>query len=450
MSAIEPCRSLDMRRGAPLLVVLLACFSCGGDDRSDVGGAVGTGRRDGGLRDAAPPAPEPEPEPDAGSRDHEIFDGARYLCGYDDADVLTLPGNADHPEIAMAENARGFALVHQDEHGGVFISAVARRGAARAPVRILSSAEAAQGVMLAGSAEGFLLAWRGEASGAALRTRELTEVEHGVFELSGNVAADEDGGRRSAVLGEPDGFVAAWIEADGGEASLRVQRLGADGMVQGAPQVIEDVAARNPIDLHLARLSGGGVLLAWLERDADGAGRVMGMPLSSALAPAGEAVELSRSVVSAGRFDLASRAASLGLIYAGLDGGVREALKYRRIDPDGIAREALFNVEGPPARVRHGSIAPFGQGFAVAYRALPSLGVPRPVIRVAFLNEFGEIVYEAELAETTEAGGRTTVAATPDGYVLVGWSSAWPSGAVTHAVKLHCPGALELCGGQLD
>ena len=86
----------------------------------------------------------------------------------------------------------------------------------------------------------------------------------------------------------------------------------------------------------------------------------------------------------------------------------------------------------------------------MAYRALPSLGVPEPVIRVAFINQFGAIVHEAEIAETTESGGRTTLAATRDGHLLVGWSSAWPAGPATHALKLHCPGALILCGGHVD
>jgi len=59
-------------------------------------------------------------------------------------------------------------------------------------------------------------------------------------------------------------------------------------------------------------------------------------------------------------------------------------------------------------------------------------------------------VHEAEIAEATEQGGRTTVSATADGHVLVGYTSLWPAGATTHAVKLHCPGALVLCGGALE
>jgi len=89
-----------------------------------------------------------------------------------------------------------------------------------------------------------------------------------------------------------------------------------------------------------------------------------------------------------------------------------------------------------------------GQGYAIAYRALPSLGVEQPTLRLAFINQFGRIVHETELAQTSETGGPTSVGASEDGHVLVGWATTSPSGTATiHAVQLDCPGALLLCGG---
>jgi hypothetical protein len=175
----------------------------------------------------------------------------------------------------------------------------------------------------------------------------------------------------------------------------------------------------------------------------------MSLALGADLHAHGDPVALSKNAVHDARFDLAARRQSEGLIYHAMDGDVRDAIKYRRVDPQGLASEAVLNIVNAPGRARDGSIAAFGQGYAVAYRELPSLGVDHPAVHIAFVNQFGEVVHEAELGTTTETGGRTTVSATSDGHLLVGWTSAQPSSATTHALKLYCPGALILCGGAL-
>ena len=185
-------------------------------------------------------------------------------------------------------------------------------------------------------------------------------------------------------------------------------------------------------------------------RDSTGEGRVYGVPLSAELEPEGAPEALSRHSVSEARFDLAARAQSAGLIYQAKDGGLRDAIKFRRIEARGSSTQAVLNVVDAPGRAVAGSIAAFGQGYAVAFRELPSLGVEKATVRIAFVDQFGHIVHEAEIAETTEAGGRTTISATADGHVLVGYTSLWPAAATTHAVKLHCPGALVLCGGAVE
>lgn len=422
--------------------VLLACAGCGDDGRAETYRPVGPGgARDGGRGEAGASA-----EPDAGGHDTEIFSGDLYLCGYDDDDALVLEGSA-HGELAIAASEQGFALVHHDAQGALLIEAVEVAGAARAPVRILDASEAAAGISLVASGPGFLLAWR---SGDALRTRELSTVAHPAVELTSALAARPATGELFGLLGDDGGYLAAWLEDADGERALRAVTIGQDGMPSGDPRTPNVAAgALAAEDLKVSRYADGRTLLTWRERNGDGEAHVMGQILADDLAPDGDPVQLSRHPLEGARFALAGRGPSAGLVYAALDGGVREAIKYRRIEGDGSANAAVLNVLNAPGRAVSAAITAFGQGYAVAYRALPSLGVPLPVIRVAFIDQFGAIVHEAELAETTEAPGPTALAATADGHLLVSWASEWPSGPATHALALHCPGALVLCGGEL-
>jgi hypothetical protein len=432
---------------APYLILLLAALACGDDD-AEVFAPVGPGeRRDGGTRDAGPDAPR-----DAGDHDNEIFSGDLYLCGYDADDALVRPGSAAHSEVAIAADARGFALVHHDGEGALFITAVPIAAPAQDPVRIVSASAAPASALLAARSTGFLLSWReGGTAGSSLKARELSASTNPIVELTDALAPRSGVGELSALLGLQDGYLAAWLETAGDERELRAVRIGVDGEPgTGASTLAAGSDAVTAEDLHLAELADGRAMLSWIERDDAGEARVMGQTITAGLAAEGEPVQLSRHAAADARFDFAGRGHSAGLIYPALDGGVREAIKFRRIEADGVATEAVLNILNAPGRAVGGSIAAFGQGYAVAYRALPSLGVPAPVIRVAFIDQSGRIVHEAELGETTEAGGRTTLAATVDGHLLVGWTSEWPAGAATHALKLDCPGALVLCGGALE
>ena len=287
-----------------------------------------------------------------------------------------------------------------------------------------------------------------------LRARLLRAEDDEALTLTESLARSPGGGELFALLGLEDDFVAAFVERDADSdddaGELRVQRIGGDGAAAGDASAIDAIASREPEDLHLSRLDDGNILLAWFERDAAGDEHVFGVVLSDALEADGEPIELSRYEVAQARFDLAARRLSAGLVYQAKDGDTRDTVKFRRVDGDGQVTQAAFNVVNAPGRAVGGSIAAFGQGYAVAYRVLPSLGVDQAAIRVAFIDQFGAIVYEAELATTSEQGGRTTIAATADGHLLVGWTDAADSTPATRGLQLYCPGALRLCGGKLE
>ena len=154
-----------------------------------------------------------------------------------------------------------------------------------------------------------------------------------------------------------------------------MQRVDAGGQKQGDAVRVDGVATRAPEDLHLAQLDDGELLLAWLERDDAGDGHVMGLVLAADFSAQGKPFALSQFAAHDARFDLAARQLSVGLVYHALDGGTRDAIKYRRIAADGSVSDPAFNVVDAPGRARDASIAAFGQGYAVAFRSLPSLGV---------------------------------------------------------------------------
>jgi len=388
---------------------------------------------------------------DAGHFDVTIDSSKGFLCGYDRADLLDFEGSASLPELAMATDERGFAMLFHDAKGALFIEAVPVDGAAQDPVAIVSPNDAPAGAGIAVSGSHFLIGYRDQAASAqTLRVRELSSVENAATSLSSALLPTPTAGELWASVGLADGFVVGFVERAGDAAELRLQRLQADGTTTADPLTVPGVGARKLEDLQLARLDAGRFLLAWLERDDQGKGHVMAMPVATDFGSQGQAVELSKNAVHDAPFWLSARSLSAGLLYHSLDGDVRDALKYRRIDASGTASQPELNVENAPARVRDGSIAAFGQGYAVAYRGLPSLGVDHAAVHVAFINQYGEVVYHAELAPTAEAGGRTALAATADGHLLVGWNEQLPSGSATHALKLYCPGALVLCGGKIN
>lgn len=380
--------------------------------------------------------------------DHELRSGSTYLCGWDDADAVDLAGNAAFGEVAVATDDRGFALVHHDADGALRVEAIPIGQKAQPSVRLISAADLPGRALVASVKERFLLVYR---SGARLQARILEEGAS-PSALSEHLAEPEPDGERFALTALDDRFVVAWVDVAATEtASLHVQALDAGGAPLGGARTLDGVMMNAPLDVQLGKLDGGRVLLAWHEHDDTDQGRVMAVPLDGDLIAEHEPVQLSSHAVPEARFDLGARELGAGVIYQAREGGIRDTVKYRRVDPQGQAPEPELTIVDAPGRARDGAIAAFGQGYAVAYRALPSLGVENATIRVAFINQYGRIVYEDELAETSENGGRTSVSASEDGHLVVGWSSAEADGATrTHGIQLDCPGALKLCGGGIS
>jgi hypothetical protein len=153
-----------------------------------------------------------------------------------------------------------------------------------------------------------------------------------------------------------------------------------------------------------------------------------------------------------GSIDIAGDEMGGGVIYS-LVAGPSQQLWFQGLGADGRAvRVTSANqtgggaearrIVGPPFNASDASLARLPNGYAVAYRALPGGNVASPRIRVHFLDNFGRILDESDVALAEAAGGRTAIEIAYDGRVVVAWSDTDAEGKTTlTAIKLPCVGS---------
>ena len=425
---------------ALVLSVLLSSCSCDAEERQrPLTHTPGDGGRD---WDAA------FGEIDAGADSgHDIISNGTRLCSYDDEDIVTLEAHDAELGLSSATNDVGFALLHHAQDGALVIEAVEVGQTAQPTVRLVPAASAPRKAMIAASEDAFAMAF------VASDTLSLRLLEGGAetHVLSEAVELGEGGAELFDLIGDGDGYRAIYAEREAGEIVVRVQAIDASGAPDGDVTSVALPEGTEPGHIALAKLDEG-YLLGYSEavaEDEDGT-RVMGLVLDDAFEGDGEPVLLSMTPSNRLAFALDARAGSAGVLYQGLEGGVRPTVKLQRVEGDGSIEQDSLNITSAPRRATDGSLAAFGQGYAVAYRAQTSLGAEQPSIRIAFVNQFGLVVHDAELAATTDEPGPTSVTSTADGKLLVSWISLDGQTPVTRAIQLDCPGALLLCGGRVD
>lgn len=430
-------------RLTPLVIAGIAAFgvvACGGEDPSG-GTSVTLGNRDASLPDLTAP---PAATRDAGPNPQAIVDGDHVLCTHDEGDLFGFDLPALDGSTALVGDTDGFAMLYGGDPGELLLRAVALDAPAEDAVMVAGGAIEAAAPLIGASSQRFLVVYR-SAADDRLFARMLTAGED-LQLLADQVATDAEGGVLVSVVGVTDGFVVGWVERDG---ALQLARLGLDGEVQASRR--HDPLSPSVRHLRLGEFSNGRLLVAWSTDGDGGQVSIMGQLFDADLSTGEPQVLLSGvAPASASRFDLAVHGDSAGLVYPAIEGGVREALKFRRVEPDGSVTGPLLNIVNGPRRSIDGAIAAFGQGYVVSYRLLPSPGEVDERIEVAFVNQFGAIIYRGSLGPSSAEGGPTSVATTAGGHVLAAWNAAADGGeAEVRAAKLYCPGALVLCGGDL-
>jgi hypothetical protein len=445
-TAISCRRALVLVFHMTLPVTIMACS--GDEARAP---AASTGKPSKETDASVDDASVPGPSRDAGHT--ELYADDTFLCRFASSDRLTGPVDVRAHVLRSAANSRGFGQVFQRQDGALLLRAIGITGAAQPEGLVTAASETIEAPSLVASDAGFLLGYRDRVgSRFALRIRDLDDATTPETRISEDIAWRTDAvgrGEPWALTASADGFLVAYRQRED-DTHVHVQALDADGQRSDEGHAFawpEGVDA--PDELALASFEEGGYLLAYAHTSTDGSRMVTGQKLDARGNPS-PARTLSHSPLSDASMSLSARADSAGLLYPSRDGGLRDALKLRRIDEDGSTQGPELNVAGAPRVVRDGSLAAFGRGYVLVYRELPSLGRSDAQVRIAFVDPYGGVVYDAAIAMSPALPAATSVAAQDD-HVLVSWITPAPSGSATvETLRMDCPGALVLCGGRPD
>jgi hypothetical protein len=222
--------------------------------------------------------------------------------------------------------------------------------------------------------------------------------------------------------------LAAWVEGDA--RTVVTRRLGLDGMPMAAPTTIDAATGVGRISLSLLM---DGYALAWVQgNDA------VVLRLDDTGAAVGTPTVVSTESNVAGELDISTTDGGGAMVFGVLVAGARDEVRFRPILETGEPALVEQVITPAPERARDASIARYGGGYVVAYRAIEDTMLTAPSIRIAAVDPSGDVVNAFEIAPTTESGGRTSIAVAPDGTILLAWASIEGAQTQLYAVRVRC------------
>lgn len=450
---------------ALVLGTLQGCGGCGEDSSPPVsarrdGGGDGDGDGDSMLDAGPPPIELPDADAIYPGDPPEELEG--QSCAADTNKVYALgmrEGTAPPAQLAVdvLSSRFGMAFIGTDEDGCTGVSFAELYGA---PGVVEPSAMTAYNdctlVELAAIARGDGL-WLMAVVDNRMDARDLwihafdpmsreTVATHRVTE---NMAAESavqllNIDREHALL--------AWTETafDGTGTTLNVQFLSGEGEPTGDVMVLEEASPAFYASLQLVELGEHYIGLAYRRDDGEGGHAIVLDVLDNeTLERDRDPWVLTTDAGEGGTVDIGSDQNGAGIAYSIWQGPSRQ-LWFQALGLDGRAApvQNAGNIGGPsePSRIVgipqlaiDISLAKRPTGFAVAYRALPSVGVPVAQIRAHFLDRFGRIVGESAVALASEHGGQTAFESAYDGTVVLSWTDTDEDGNSTlRSLVLPC------------
>lgn len=342
------------------------------------------------------------------------------LCTFAEEDVMAFGSHTRAVTVSLAARDDDVAFAYHNADGDRTVRVMGLSGPARLGAEI-ESAQASSGVRIVDANGGFAVSWW-EGSGLHAQRFGVDGHAQGAPVLLGSFADAfttnmlSDSTEERIYVGVRTGeqlTVGSYPEGNPSAVEF-------DQSVAGEPGLVHAVLASVKGEPSVAWSNGGGVYLSSLDNHAP-------LPLAEG---------------GSGFFDLAGGPESGALAYSRLLSGV-QLVAYQPFEGEGVRRLSPRTVQRAPAELRDVSVVPFGRGFALAYRSLVSRDFPNNTIRVAFMNQTGELVYEGEIGTTSRAGGPTDIVATADGHVVVVWNDTDDN--QVHLRRLNCPIALKLC-----
>lgn len=445
------------------LLVGVLCFvhaaGCG-DDASRVD--VTDGRRRVGDRDRDGSV-EPS-DASAGSRDGAIVDGevrnasdAALDGALADGEVPPLgPPHcqtaeetswqttvtfSDEGGFDLQPGPTGFGLVHMAELAGVERLNVARIGSTGVipePVALFdmrtNSAKVLDSALVYDGAD-WQVVWTDNSAGQvelmAMTVDEALEPPSSPTVERITDTAVQAVEKRPVTARIRDRAFAAWVvEESRVPVSVWISELGAGG---DPVEVVPASSGHQPKRVALSEIgtdpeTATGAL-AWIEPDEPGAQKgVWLQPLDGDGAASGGAIKLSDQVSVGDSVSLASNITGGAAVYSVVVGGSSREVRFVRLDGMGRPSSGEIPIVASPLQGMDAAIAALGQGYVIAYRALPGGVITKPEIRVVFVskegvasvNEAGNVI-SLPLSDAGSASARLTVQVSNEGQVLVGW-----------------------------
>lgn len=235
-----------------------------------------------------------------------------------------------------------------------------------------------------------------------------------------------------------------WTETafDNTGTSLVARFLSGEGEPEGEPVELEAASDAFYTGMAMTRLGDELIGLVY-RRDGGAGGHAIVLDVLSAQTAERDRDPwvLTYEAGALGTVDIASDSRGAGVAYTVVQGLSRQVW-FQPLGLDGYAApvESGPNTGGPadPNRIVGApqlgvdvSLARMATGFAVAYRALPSVRVPVAQIRAHFLDRRGEILGDSAIALAAESGGQTALESAFDGNMVLSWSDSDDEGLTT-------------------
>jgi hypothetical protein len=340
----------------------------------------------------------------------------------------------------------GYALVAGQTGFGLAFRAIGNQSCAREidvahipatsgfpePHAVLPDCNVIKDVTLLGTSDGWRLAWVDNFT-------EMAELHTLKLDLDMNVPSGESRRQltdntleleRKPVLDEVAGqTMAAWItESNDGRARITTQLL--DGS-NAAIDVIKPEAGHNPQGLALSQMGTTAAALGWVGPQQNPG--VWLQKLDANGAAVDSPMQLTDKVAVSSSIALADRINGGGAVYSIEIDGIPQ-VRFRRLDETGQPLADERSIVGPPLRAMGASIDTLGGGYAIAYRALPGGGTVEPEIRLTFITKEGNVIRDSNgqlvsfpIGPATMAEGRTYVAVSVEGEIMVAWIDGDPN-----------------------
>lgn len=397
----------------------------GDGDRRD--GGAGPGDGDGDTADGGPV--------DAGAVE-SIEDYLPQDCQNDGSDVWSqdVPFG-DEGGHAMVPGGTGFGVAYRADDGcdlihGTFVASTGPlpqgHGLIGADVCTVY-----RDLALLRDGDRWWLSWVDNLTGSAeLHARSLSAD----MLMAGPIVRVTDNGvaeRRPVMADAGMGPLLAWIEGDG-ERGIMVRALADTN--GDSRTIVSPGGDHRPTRLALSAMGGElGAAVAWVNEEGDRG--IWVQPLTPEAEAVGSPVELTDFASAGSTVDVAARTrggdAELGgaAVYSVIVDGESAQVRFRRLDREGQPVEVERTLVGRPLRATDASITELGDGYVVAYRALPDgAEVLSPEIRLLFVTREGSVARNPSgrpvthrVAGSAMTGGRVSVRASIEGQLLVSW-----------------------------